>query len=270
MVIYLDLIILANLLLDYSLLVYTGVITNTPIKKKRMMAATIFAVSSLILFFIENMILFSVIRFIWSLLIIKIAYKSKTMKDYCLKLIIFYLLNYTLAGILISFNFDYLNRVIFLDLMSLKSWLLLGLAFIIANVLTYTYKVSMDQNHYEMKHCLDYKIILGEQEYTGCGLIDTGNVVTSQQLPVIFVSQTLFNETIDESYCQTHQISYTYVYLKTIIDKHMALAFKPDGFYLNVDGVYHKKAVYLSVVTSFIEQDHYNALLHANILTKGG
>ena len=70
MTVYVDVILLANFLLDYNLIAYTGVINQQRVSFLRIILATLLALSSLSLFFVEIKSLFLLLRIIYSLVII--------------------------------------------------------------------------------------------------------------------------------------------------------------------------------------------------------
>lgn len=269
MTIYLDLVFLSNFLLDYSFIVYTGIISRSSIKIWRIFLASLFATLSLVLFLIELDILFYILRILWSLLIILIAFNFDNIKQYIKKIIIFYFLNYLTAGIIISYNFQIFENSIMVDLKNSTSWILLIISFILANLITYIYKVIVDNKTNIIQKVVDIKFEFLSKEYYGNGLIDSGNVVYSKvdHLPIIFIDREIIDFNIDEELLIKHNIKFTYVRYKTVKDNCVSLTFKPEFFYVKVDKDFLKKDVYIAISNNIKSYDHtFNVILNANIL----
>ncbi len=267
MIIYLDLIILANFLLDYCLITYTGLISGERIKYFRIFLAAIFAASGLILFYIQIKFLFIVLRIVYSLIIILIAFQFKTVKKYLKNICLFYLLNYVTAGIIISYDFRFSSNILFVNLNILTTWYLLIFSFLFSLLLTYIYKV-IEENHANIDYrCLDVVISFLNTKYKLKGLIDTGNTVTTygDNLPVVFIEKNLLKDDINEQFLMKNNIQFTYISTDTISSKNLILAFKPDFFGLIINNELCKKEVYVSLSQS-IKGKSFNVILNSKIL----
>lgn len=262
MVVYVDLLILSNFLLDYSLITYTGHITKEKLSVVRLMLGTLVAVSSLSLFFVENDLLYLVLRFLYSLVIIRVAFRFLNLKRYVLNLSIFYVLNFVLAGILLSFNVG--NRFIHVSYFDYKIWILLVISFILSNILTYILKISLF-NH---QLYTQVKVKLVDKEYEFWGYMDSGNdLLTRSYKPIIFINQHVIKEKIDLEFLISHQIPYFYQTCQLIGQTTQIIAFKPVSFKLFMNHEYRE----LDVFVSIIEGDHqslsnYQVILNKNLL----
>ncbi len=248
MIVYLDLIILANFILDYSLIAYTGIINQQKMHFGRLFVASLFALSGLSLFFIPNKLFFILLRVLFSFGIIYLAYSFKSVKQYFKNLLVFYFLNYITAGIIVSYDFKFTENVIYLYYEKDTTWYLLIISFIFANLLTYIYKV-IEENHAFIKNTtLDVKFRILNQEYQLKGFMDTGNLVTSEgdNIPVVFIDKNIIKEEINEAYLINHKIKFTYVLTKTFNDSHLTLVFKPEYFLVSINHKWISKDVYLA------------------------
>ncbi len=269
MIVYIDLIILSNFLLDYSLITFTGIINHEKMKFYRLFLATLFALLSLGLFFIQIKIIFILLRVLFSILIILIAFPFISLKQYMRNIIVFYFLNYVMAGILLSYDFKMSENAIFIDHKNPITWYLLVVSFIFSNILTYTFKVIEENKLIQSHQLLDVMFCLLNQEYHVKGFIDTGNRVCSpyDQIPVVFIDKTLIKENINEDFLIKHHIKFTYVLTNTIHDSVMTLAFKPDKFYLIINKQRIQKEVYLAVAQNLkFKEQSFQVILNSKIL----
>jgi stage II sporulation protein GA (sporulation sigma-E factor processing peptidase) len=241
--VYLDLLILANFLMDYSIISFTGQITKERMKFKRIILASLVAVSSLVLFSVSSQGLFLILRFSFSVLIVYVAFEWISLKKYLINLIIFYCLSYLLAGILISFNLS--SNFMVINFFDLKIWALLLISFLIANSLTYILKVQLFQSNLYMP----VKFKIADQDYQLFGFLDTGNDSTgSNQIPIVFVNQKYLKETINEAFLTEKQIPYQYSSFRTLNQQSNTLVFKPHSFQIMVHKHYMDYDVYLALV----------------------
>jgi stage II sporulation protein GA (sporulation sigma-E factor processing peptidase) len=241
--VYLDLLILANFLMDYSIISFTGQITKERIFIKRLLLATVVAVSSLILFTVSSQILFLLLRFCFSILIVYLAFEWMSIKKFIVNLIIFYCLSYLMAGILISFNLS--SNFMVIDFFDLKIWALLLISFLIANGLTYILKVQLFQSNLYMP----VKFKIADREYQLFGFLDTGNdAVGNSQLPIVFVNQKYLKDTINEAFLTEKHIPYQYSSLRTLNQQSNTLVFKPHSFKIMINKHYQACDVYLALI----------------------
>lgn len=270
MIIYIDLIILSNFLLDYSLITYTGIISKDKYKWWRIILATLFAVLGVGLIYIRILWLFFSMRIIWSIFIILIAFKFKSIKQFIIKLTIFYLLNYLTAGIIISYNFNFLNNSLLVDLNNVTTWYILVFSFILANIITYIYIVMIDEKHRIKSSILDFKFKFLNNEYLASGLVDTGNIVyINNQTPVVFVDNSIFDFIINESLLIKNNVKFTYVEYKSIMNNYISIAFKPQSFEIKINDIFYEKEVYLALTNNIKNKDQtFNAILNASIIVK--
>lgn len=265
MTVYLDVLFLMNFLMDYSIIAYTAIIQQKKIKIWRLIISAIFATLSIFLLFVINVYLFVVLRFIWSILIVLIAFGYQSSKTFLTNLVIFYILNFTIAGIIISINHS--NRTIFLngnDSVSDISWYLLIIAFILANVVLYFFKLSL-RDKLEYKEML-FKIVVGNNLYQGKGLIDTGNLltVTDEFIPVIFVDISLMDNITNDFIMKNLQ--FTYIKYQTVNGEKTDIAFLPNKFFVEIDGQFIERRVYIILSSNIYDKrNHFHAILHRSL-----
>lgn len=270
MTIYVDLIILSNFLLDYSLITYTGIIANEKMKFSRIFLASLFALSSLSLFFIQISIIFILLRLLYSFVIILIAFSFISIRRYVKNILLFYFVNYVMAGIITSYDFRFTGNAISINLRQPTTWYLLIISFIIANILTYIYKVIEENHAFYKFNILDIRFRFLNQDYEVKGLIDTGNKTVSHgdNIPVIFIDKNIIEANIDEIYLLKNKVKFTYILMNTIKDSYISLAFKPEYFKVIMDEQCFEKEVYLAIGQNIKNKDQsFQAILNSKILT---
>lgn len=246
MTIYIDLLLLSNFLLDYSLIAYTGIINQEKTNYLRFILASLFGLIGLGLFYIQIKWLFLFLRFIFSIGIIFIAFSNTSLRQFLKNFLIFYFLNYLTAGILVSFDFYFTDNFLLINYKNYSTWYILLFSFLFANILTYIYKVIESKNNYFKDNCIKVKFRLLNHDYCVTGFIDTGNRVKSlsDNLPVVFINKKIFDFTVNEEYLIKHNIPFTYIKIHTINSEFLALAFKPETFAIK-DKKWVNKKVYL-------------------------
>ena len=267
MKVYLDLVIITNFLLDYCLIVYTGIINHQIIKYHRIILASLYAIGGFVLFFIPIKILFIILRIIYSFGIILIAFRYISFKQYCQNLIIFYFLNYVVAGILVSYEFSFLNKGIKLLYEESTTWYLLVISFLLANIFTYVYKIVTDNS--KGNNLIKVRFTLMNKTYEVFGFIDTGNLTycTRDNRPVVFINKSLIPMEVDESFLNQQGVTYTYILTNTINGKCIILCFKPTNFFIVKKRKYYEKEVYIALVDETVFQgERFSVILHPQIL----
>jgi len=269
MTIYVDLIILSNFLLDYSLIVYTGIIANEKLKFFRIFLASIFALAGLGLFFIQIKSVFIIIRLLYSFGIILIAFPFESIRKYIKNLLLFYFLNYVIAGIIISFDFQLTTNAITVDLKHPTTWYILIISFLFANILTYIFKVIEENQVFHQLNILDVRFRFLNQDYFVKGFIDTGNQTFSHgdNLPIIFIDKGILKDNVDEDYLLKNNIKFTYILTNTIQDRYLLLAFKPDSFSVSNNQKWIEKEVYLAIGQNIQSKDKtFQVILNSKVL----
>lgn len=255
MIVYVDLLILSNLLLDWSLIVFTGHIAKEDIRFWRIGLGAIIAVSSLILFFLPHSLLFVMGRFLFSVIIIVVAFPYRAFKQFIINLSIFYSLSFLVGGILISFNLS--SSAIRVDFFDYKIWIILAVSFLFANSLTYIFKVQLVHH----KLFIPVKIVVGEKVMNLIGFYDTGNgAVSSSGIPLVFVQAVRLGPL--ENLIRDGDIRMESVTWHTLGGMHKGLAFKPQAFYIKEGKRYRACEVLLTLVQEPFSDQGYQVLLN--------
>ncbi len=250
MKVYLDLIISINFLLDYSVILYTAIIQKKKINHKRILLGSLFATLSLGLFYINNDFLFFVLRFLYSLIIILVSFKWISLREYILDIIVFYILNFVIAGVITSMSLN-LNAKTSVPLIIIINSMMISFAFLLFFAINLKNKIHNERN--------TYKFNLGDNTLYN-GYLDTGNILyTKDYIPVIFIKEKLVEDykNIKESIIEINQFG------NIVLKK---------GFYYNNFNISNRKKfininVFIVPIKNIFENKTiFDAILHRDIL----
>ena len=101
MTIYIDIIFLENLFMNYIILFATGIIVKTPIKIIRTLISSIIGSLYAVIAYMSILQIYSntILKIILSISMVYIAFNSKNLKTFIKQLIIFYLTSFTFGGV---------------------------------------------------------------------------------------------------------------------------------------------------------------------------
>ena len=198
MTIYIDVVLIENLLMNYIILFATGVILKVKIKHIRLLLASLVGAVYTIIAYISNLRIYSnfLLKLILSLVIIYIAFNPKNVKKLCKFTLIFYLTSFVFGGA--AFALIYIvkpqeilrNNGLVLNSNSLK--VIFISAIVAFMIITIGFKVVKNKISAKDMYC-DIKIKLNHKEIETKAMIDTGNFLKEPitNTPVIVVEHTL-------------------------------------------------------------------------------
>ena len=203
MTIYIDVVLIENLLMNYMILFATGVILKIKIAHIRLVMASLIGAIYTIIAYISVLEIYSNIflKFVLSLIIIYIAFNPRNVKKLFKFTLIFYLTSFVFGGA--AFALIYIvkpqeilrNNGLVLNSNSLK---VIFISAIIAFVII-TIGFKLVKNKISAKDMYCYiKIILNHKEIETKAMIDTGNFLKEPitNTPVIVVEHTLLYDCI--------------------------------------------------------------------------
>lgn len=198
MTIYIDVVLIENLLMNYIILFATGVILKIKIKHIRLILASLIGAIYTIIAYISALRIYSNIflKFILSLIIIYIAFNPKSVKKLFKFTLIFYLTSFVFGGAAFALIYivkpqDILrNNGLVLNTNSLKTIFIS--AIIAFAIIIIGFKVVKNKISAKDMYC-NIKIILNQKEIETKAMIDTGNFLREPitNTPVIVVEHTL-------------------------------------------------------------------------------
>ncbi len=203
MTIYIDVVLIENLLMNYIILFATGIILKIKIKYVKLILASVVGAIYTIIAYISNLEIYSNIflKFILSLIIIYISFNPKSVKKLFKYTLIFYLTSFVFGGA--AFSLIYIvkpqeilkNNGLVLNANSLK--VIFASAMIAFMIITIGFKIVKNKISAKDMYC-DIKIKLNNKQIETKAMIDTGNFLREPitNTPVIVVEHTLLYECI--------------------------------------------------------------------------
>lgn len=212
MTVYVDIVLLENILLNYIILLATAIISKTKISIFKILVASSIGGVYSILNYIVELSPFSnvIIKIIMSVLIVIIAFDSNKIKSIIRQLIFFYLVSFTFGGVtfMLLFFVNPENLVIkenqLVGTYPLKIVMLGGLIGFI--VITIVAKVIKDRMTKKAMLC-DLEIFYNGKMKKLKTMIDTGNLLKEPitQADVIIVEKNSLNEIVEKEVLENIQ-----------------------------------------------------------------
>ena len=203
MTIYIDVVLIENLIMNYIILYATGIILKVKIKHIRLILASLLGAIYTIIAYISQLKIYSglTLKIILSILIVYIAFNPKDIKKLGKSILIFYLTSFVFGGA--AFALIYIIRP--QDIL-MKNGLFLGtyplktviLSAIIAFLIVVTaFKIVKTKLNKKDMFC-DIELKLNDKLIRTKAMIDTGNFLKEPitNTPVIVVEHTLLYEAI--------------------------------------------------------------------------
>lgn len=169
MLIYLDLLFILNLWIDFLLLVNTNMIMKYEVNYKRTLLASLFGGISTFLIFIDNNYVLIVMKVLICIVMQIIVNEFKGIKTLCENVFYFYLVSIILAGFCYLFSIDRLGLK--------EKYILL---FITTPIILLLNKCQIKKLNNYYKDIYMVTIILNNKKYNFNALLDTGNNLYDQ------------------------------------------------------------------------------------------
>ena len=203
MTIYIDVVIIENMVMNYIILFATGIVLKTKIKHLRLILASLIGAIYSIITYISSIQIYSnmIMKIILSIIIVYISYNPQSIKIMWKQLIIFYLTSFVFGGA--AFALIYIIKPqeilmrngLFLGTYPLKT-VILGaiIAFII--IITAFKIVKTKISKKDMFCTINVKI--NDKELTAKAMIDTGNLLKEPITgkPVVVLEHTILYDCI--------------------------------------------------------------------------
>ncbi|HHV38789.1 MAG TPA: sigma-E processing peptidase SpoIIGA [Tepidimicrobium sp.] len=297
MYIYIEYLLIENIIVNLIILYVTKGITRTETSKFRIfIAALIGSLYTLVAFFppLQFMVKFS-IKFSISVLMIILAFNPARLKLFLKQISAFYMVSFAFAGSVIGIFYILNNSLNFTNFSfnsqeQLVKFLVIGIALAIILI---KYILSFHRGRFSRERCITNMIIeLNDQKVELLALIDTGNSLKEpiSQLPVVIVEygalKGILPGLIRDIYSYGkeldldimihmmekvgEEISFRLIPFKSIgNDNGILIGFKPDRIRVNLDD--ELKELRSDIVVAIYndrlaEDEEYRGLLHPEIL----
>ncbi|GAA0460648.1 sigma-E processing peptidase SpoIIGA [Alkalibacillus silvisoli] len=208
MQLYVDLIWLLNLLFDWMILLVVAWVTRSKFVHWRVFLAALFA--SLIIPFtlLLDWSIFdsAIFKLIYSVFIILIAFSYQFLKDFFIKFISFYFINFSIGGAVFGIHY-FINTNTEMVLSThapfgdMVSWIVVLILFPVALFITKSQLQNLTMFQMRLQQQYDVSIRYQNKKIQVLGFLDTGNQLKHPltQHPVILVNETIFKHWFDET-----------------------------------------------------------------------
>jgi len=203
MTIYIDIVIIENLIMNYIILCATGIVSKNKIRHLRLIMASLLGAIYSVVAYMKILEIYSniVLKILLSVIIVYIAYNPQTVKKLWKTLVMFYLVSFVFGGV--AFSLIYIIKPqdiimkngIFLGTYPLKT-IILGAIVAFAIIII---AVKIIRKKFTTKDMIcDIEIMLNNKKINTKALIDTGNMLKEPitNTPVVVVEKILLYECI--------------------------------------------------------------------------
>lgn len=203
MTIYIDIVIIENLIMNYIILCATGIVSKNKIRPLRLIMASLLGAIYSVVAYMKILEIYSniVLKILLSVIIVYIAYNPQTVKKLWKTLVMFYLVSFVFGGV--AFSLIYIIKPqdiimkngLFLGTYPLKT-IILGAIVAFAIIII---AVKIIRKKFTTKDIIcDIEIILNNKKINTKALIDTGNMLKEPitNTPVVVVEKILLYECI--------------------------------------------------------------------------
>lgn len=264
-VIYADILIIVNLIVNYLLLRASAAMTGYSFKAWRILvSATIGGIFSLIIF-IENIPLLA--NILIKLLILSVmvitAFGTRSAKAFLKCCASFFLVNFGFAGIMLAICTTllpnaaiYKNGVVYFDISIFTLTVSAIICYFVLSIISRFTKSKAPQ-----KSIYSIRIRYGENSVEGKALFDSGNTLCDcfSGKPVIITEREFISKLCDDDI--TSMKNFRLIPFSTIKDSGALPAFLADKTEINIDGKWHESSeIYIAVTEKKIVSGGYSAL----------
>ncbi len=267
MIIFLDILILFNIMIDYSILVVVGSIQKKKMHILRLVLASLLGASSLLLIFVENQLVYLVLKLLFSLIIVRVAFKYSNFKNLLLDMIVFYLVNFVIAGVILSLNLSTWDTNKLLNTKTITITTVV-IAFLFANILLFIFREKMFYLNLIKKSSYEVKFTIMKKKFHLDGFIDTGNMVEVRGTPVVFLVDEYISKNMTNKYILDDDILTKKILINQFGNELETNAILVDDFYIKQNNKWNCKPVYLATVPQIFEgETQHKLILHSKLLT---
>ena len=205
MILYADIVLLENLCINYIILLITGKILKSEIKVLRLVLASVIGgIYAVISYIVSTKALISVIIKIFiSLIMIKISFNSKSIKQIIYEIITFYLITFGLGGCVFAIMFSFGNTNIIIKngtLIGISSVKILIIGIVFGSMII-TKTVKIIKNILKTNSVYGrIRIKINNKEIETSAMLDTGNLLVDpiSKIPVVIVEKNKLKNIISE------------------------------------------------------------------------
>ena len=260
MVVFIEYVVVDNLIIDYLMLKATFILTGAPLKKRRLFLCSILgAVVSLVYPLLSHLtILQTIVKILSGLLIVLLANQYKSLKSYYVNTVIFFCFTFITGGAILGvfslFNIEPSGEIS-VALMVIPVYLILrGLTQVVhyffsrSTMASFTYKVKVKARD---------KITVWR------GFLDTGNNLYDGDRPVVVCDKRVFMAILGDNVAK---VKMKKLDLITASGKSRNFSFELDELILYLDGKENKFNNVTLCVSKQNCGDDFDIILHPQLL----
>lgn len=259
MTVYIEYVIINNVIIDYLMLKATFLLTGNPLHKRRLfLCAFLGGVIALVYPAIETIqIILTLLKIMAGLLIVLLAGEYKSAKSFYINAVIFFFYTFLTGGVIIGvFNLLGIERQTEFIVASIVFPVYLVLR-VCAEVVQYFYKRKNVQSL-----IYDIELVKGNQKIQAKGFLDTGNLLLDGEKPVILCDKHLAKKLIGE---QIAKIKFKKIEISTATGNRQNIAFNLDELILYTADKAH---IFnnVTICISHLNFDGYSVILHPDLI----
>ena len=205
MTVYLDIVFLENVLMNYIIIFATGVVIRDECRKWRIFTASVLGAAYTVVMYLNVIPIYSnfAMKIVLSVVIVYVAFKVKSFKKLVKNLIIFYLVSFVFGGCVFALMYflqpqmAQIRNGVFVGAYPIKIALIGGLvAFVVLQVSFRIVKTKFSKKDM----IFDVQVVINERTVKVKALLDTGNLLKDPitGFPVIVVEHRSLSGVIPE------------------------------------------------------------------------
>ena len=205
MTVYLDIVFLENVLMNYIIIFATGVVIRDECRKWRIFAASVLGAAYTVVMYLNVIPIYSnfAMKIVLSVVIVYVAFKVKSFKKLVKNLIIFYLVSFVFGGCVFALMYflqpqmAQIRNGVFVGAYPIKIALIGGLvAFVVLQISFRIVKTKFSKKDM----IFDVQVVINEKIVKVKALLDTGNLLKDPitGFPVIVVEHKSLRGVIPE------------------------------------------------------------------------
>lgn len=283
--IYIDVLILINLFVNFFLLKSTQSILHLPAKQYRIVISSFLGgvYSLIILVDMIPILILNILKLVMSLILVLIAFGYKNKKQTFKTLLFFYIINFIYAGIMIGIYFFinpvgmvYQNGIAYFDISAILLCICTIISYLIIQLISYLLSKNTQKNQ-----IMSIQVQINNSSLLLNAFIDTGNqlvdIMTS--LPIIMCetksvksifSDEIYNLVYDK---KIEMINNKYwnkklklIFVTTVTGSNMLVGFKADKVICIKENEKVEKQAIIALTNDKISNGEFDALIGTNIL----
>lgn len=274
-VIYADILFVLNVYITYGLLLLTGLISKTELKRLRLLLSSLLSgLYSLIILvpdISENLVAMS--RFPACFLLVLVGYKVINKRHFLRLTVCFFAVNFAFAGLMFALwyffspqNMYYNNGIVYFDINAVTLVVLTAVCWVLLKIICKIVNFKAPHNT-----VYDLHIYYKDEEFLCKSLLDTGNSLTDPftAYPVIVVYRGVFGSTFDGRLTDEKYLSENKLRLlvcSTVGGDGLLPCFRPENVKISsLDGSFETDRAVVALTEKKLKNGDFDAILPTDL-----